>query len=126
MSPFYCILKIRLIAIYATILLNLGVIMRYLFWLIKFIGFVLLFGFAMHNANPVRLNFYLGSSWEAPLALILLVFLVLGAAIGLLANLGQVIRLRREVLTLRKERRLWVNEKINKEAEILTPPLDAI
>ncbi|QZA79460.1 lipopolysaccharide assembly protein LapA domain-containing protein [Deefgea tanakiae] len=100
--------------------------MRYLFWLIKFIGFVLLFGFAMHNANPVRLNFYLGSSWEAPLALILLVFLVLGAAIGLLANLGQVIRLRREVLTLRKERRLWVNEKINKEAEILTPPLDAI
>nr|WP_314898824.1 lipopolysaccharide assembly protein LapA domain-containing protein [uncultured Deefgea sp.] len=100
--------------------------MRYLLWLIKSIGFVLLFGFAMHNANPVRLNFYLDSSWEAPLALILLVFLVLGAAIGLLANLGQVIRLRREVLTLRKEKRLSVSEKFTKEAEILTPPLDAI
>ncbi len=100
--------------------------MRYLLWLIKFIGFVLLFGFAMHNASPVRLNFYLGSSWEAPLALILLVFLVLGTAIGLLANLGQVIRLRREVLALRKEKRLSVNEKSNKETEILNPPLDAI
>jgi len=100
--------------------------MRYLFWLIKFIGFILLFGFAMHNANTVRLNFYLGHSWEAPLALILLVFLVLGAAIGLLANLGQVVRLRREVLMLRKEKRQSASEKTNKEAEILTPPLDAI
>lgn len=100
--------------------------MRYLFWLIKFIGFLLLFGFAMHNANPVRLNFYLGYVWDAPLALILLIFLVLGAAIGLLANLGQVVRLRRELLALRKEKRLSANERNNKEVEILTPPRDAI
>ena len=102
--------------------------MHYFFWLIKFIGFLLLLGFAMHNAGTVRLNFYLGYAWDAPLALILLTFLVIGAAIGLLANLGQVVRLRRELLTLRKEKRLSTSEKTNKEAEIeiLTPPRDAI
>lgn len=100
--------------------------MRYLSWFIKFIAFVMLFGFAMHNASPVKLNFYLGYAWEAPLALILLVFLVLGAAIGLLANLGQVIKLRRELLILRKEKRVSLSEKSNKDTEILTPPRDAI
>ncbi len=98
--------------------------MRYLFWLIKFVAFVLLFGFAMHNANPVTLNFYLGTVWNAPLALILLVFFVTGAATGLLASLGQVIRLRRELVVLRKEKRQVVNSPPN-HAEILTPPRDA-
>lgn len=100
--------------------------MRYMLWIVKFVSFILLFGFAMHNASTVRLNFYLGYYWEAPLALVLLVFLVFGAAIGLLANLGQVIRLRREMLSLRKEKRVSANLKANKEAEILTPPLDAV
>jgi lipopolysaccharide assembly protein A len=99
--------------------------MRYLSWLIKFVAFVLLFGFAMHNANPVSLNFYLGYTWNAPLALILLVFLVLGASIGLLASLGQVIRLRRELVVLRKEKRQAPS--INTaNSEILQPPRDAI
>ena len=52
--------------------------------------------------------------------------MVVGAAIGLLANLGQVVRLRRELLALRKEKRLSLNEKNSKEVEILTPPRDAI
>ena len=100
--------------------------MRYLSWLIKFVAFVLLFGFAMHNANPVTLNFYLGYAWSAPLALILLVFLVLGASIGLLASLGQVIRLRRELVVLRKEKRQAAATPSDTNAEVLLPPRDAL
>jgi len=79
--------------------------MRYLLWLIKFLLFVLLFGFAMHNADPVTLKFFLGYAWQAPLALVLLVFFVGGAALGLLAALGQVVKQRRELVGLRKELR---------------------
>ncbi|GAA5786486.1 hypothetical protein GCM10007860_05260 [Chitiniphilus shinanonensis] len=79
--------------------------MRYLLWLIKFLLFVVLFGFAMHNAEPIALKFFLGYTWEAPLALVLLVFFVLGALLGLTAALGQVVRQRRELVALRKELR---------------------
>ncbi|NHQ85319.1 LapA family protein [Iodobacter fluviatilis] len=79
--------------------------MRYLFWLIKFFLFVILFGFAMHNAEPVVLKFFLGYFWQAPLALLLLVFFVVGAVFGLLAAFSKIIRLRREVVGLKKELR---------------------
>ncbi|TJZ74023.1 LapA family protein [Chitiniphilus eburneus] len=79
--------------------------MRYLLWLIKFLLFVVLFVFAMHNAEPVALKFLLGYSWEAPLALVLLAFFILGALLGLTAALGQVVRQRRELVALRKELR---------------------
>ncbi|WP_148715861.1 LapA family protein [Chitinolyticbacter meiyuanensis] len=80
--------------------------MRYLLWLIKFLLFVLLFGFAMHNAEPISLKFFLGYIWQAPLALVLLVFFVAGVALGLLAALGQMVKLRRELVGLRKELRI--------------------
>ncbi|MCX7207025.1 MAG: lipopolysaccharide assembly protein LapA domain-containing protein [Proteobacteria bacterium] len=79
--------------------------MRYLFWLIKFLLFVILFGFAMHNADPVVLKFFLGYFWQAPLALLLLVFFVVGVVFGLLAAFSKIIRLRREVVSLKKELR---------------------
>ncbi|QBC45271.1 LapA family protein [Iodobacter fluviatilis] len=79
--------------------------MRYFYWLIKFILFVIMFGFAMHNAEPVVLKFFLGYFWQAPLALLLLVFFVVGAVFGLLAAFSKIIRLRREVVSLKKELR---------------------
>ncbi|MDW5415675.1 MULTISPECIES: lipopolysaccharide assembly LapA domain-containing protein [unclassified Iodobacter] len=79
--------------------------MRYFYWLIKFILFVIMFGFAMHNAEPVVLKFFLGYFWQAPLALLLLVFFVVGAVFGLLAAFSKIIRLRREVVGLKKELR---------------------
>ncbi|MBE9609454.1 lipopolysaccharide assembly protein LapA domain-containing protein [Chitinilyticum piscinae] len=80
--------------------------MRYLLWGIKFLLFALLFVFAMNNAEPVRIRFFLGYSWDAPMALVLLIVLVLGAVLGILASLGQSIRLRREVVQLRKDRKI--------------------
>ncbi len=79
--------------------------LHYILWPLKFILFAVLFGFAMHNADMVRLRFFLGYDWNAPLALLLLVFFVLGALFGLLACLTRMARLRREVVTLRRELR---------------------
>lgn len=77
--------------------------LRPLFWLLKFALFAVLFGFAMHNADLVKLHFFLGYSWNLPLHVLLLVFFVLGAAFGLLACLARMARLRRELVRLRRE-----------------------
>jgi len=50
-------------------------------------------------------RFYLGSQWDSPLALVLLVFFAVGAAAGIAACLGHAYRQRREILELRKELR---------------------
>ncbi|MCB5195028.1 LapA family protein [Deefgea salmonis] len=101
--------------------------MRYLLWAVKFTAFVMLFGFAMHNANPVTLNFFFNYVWHAPLALILLVFFVSGAVIGLLASLGQVIRLRRELVAIRKEKRQPINSStVLSPSVAIEPPRDAL
>ncbi|AOX99322.1 lipopolysaccharide assembly LapA domain-containing protein [Jeongeupia sp. USM3] len=101
--------------------------MRYLFWLIKFLLFVVLFGFAMHNAEPVALNFFLGYVWQAPLALLLLISFVLGTVFGILAVLGKVIRLRRELVSLRKEvRTRSTPEVVTVDGAALQPPRDAV
>ncbi|HEX7810458.1 MAG TPA: LapA family protein [Burkholderiales bacterium] len=79
--------------------------MRYLSWALRILLFLLLFGFALKNTAPVAVHFYLGSRWESPLALVLLVFFAAGAAAGVAACLSHSYRQRREILELRKELR---------------------
>lgn len=79
--------------------------MRYFSWALRILLFLLLFGFALKNTDPVTVRFYLGSHWDAPLVLVLLVFFGAGAAAGVLACLTYVYRQRREILQLRKEAR---------------------
>jgi len=79
--------------------------MRYLSWTFRVLLFVLLFGFALKNSDPVNLRFYLGAHWEASLALVVLVFFGAGAAAGVIGCLTYVYRQRREILQLRKELR---------------------
>lgn len=97
--------------------------MRYLMWAIKLLLFCILFVFAMHNADPVRLRFFLGYYWDAPLALLLLLTLAIGAVCGILAGLGQSIRLRRELLALRKDKKVRGEQTISSvphvDAEVL-------
>ncbi|QLG87701.1 LapA family protein [Chitinibacter bivalviorum] len=100
--------------------------MHYLSWMIKLLVFVVLFGFAMHNAAPIDLHFFLGYAWNAPLAMILLVFFVIGAAFGILASFGQVIRLRRELVQLRKVSRTQTPAPQSQADQILEQPKDAI
>ncbi len=79
--------------------------MRYLSWTFRFLLFVLLFGFALKNSDPVVVRFYLGAHWEASLALVVLVFFGIGAAAGVIACFAYIYRQRREILQLRKELR---------------------
>ncbi|WP_137938111.1 lipopolysaccharide assembly protein LapA domain-containing protein [Chitinivorax sp. B] len=79
--------------------------MRYFIWAMQFIVFLLFLGFALHNSQTVSLRYFLGYEWQAPLILMLLVFFCIGAAFGLLAGLGQLLKLRREILVLKKELR---------------------
>lgn len=77
--------------------------MRYLGWAVKILLFVILLGFALHNSQPVTLQFFLGYVWQAPLIVLLLVAFVLGALSGVLALLPILFRLRRERGKLRKQ-----------------------
>jgi uncharacterized integral membrane protein len=79
--------------------------MRYLSWAFRILLFVLLFGFALKNSDPVTVRFYLGAHWEASLALVVLVFFVVGVAAGVIASFAYIYRQRREILQLRKELR---------------------
>lgn len=77
--------------------------MRYISWALRILLFLLLFGFALKNTDPVMVHFYLGSRWEAPLAMVVLVFFGVGAVAGVIACLSHIYRQRREILQLRKE-----------------------
>lgn len=79
--------------------------MRYLSWILRLLLFVLLLGFALKNSDPVSVRFYLGSQWDASLALVALVFFGIGAAAGVIACFAYIYRQRREILQLRKELR---------------------
>lgn len=77
--------------------------MRYISWALRILLFLLLFGFALMNTDRVIVRFFLGSQWEAPLAMVVLVFFGVGAVAGVVACLTHVFRQRREILKLRKE-----------------------
>ncbi|OIQ99716.1 hypothetical protein GALL_182960 [mine drainage metagenome] len=77
--------------------------MRLLIWLLRAIIFVLLFGLAIKNSGTVILRSYFGSSWQAPLSLVMLGCFAAGAAIGVTAALATLVRQRREIMQLRRE-----------------------
>jgi uncharacterized integral membrane protein len=79
--------------------------MRYLSWLLGLVLFLLALGFAVKNGELVTVRYYLGYQWQAPLALVVLVFLCAGAVLGVFASLGFVFRQRREILALKRELR---------------------
>ena len=79
--------------------------MRVLAWTLRIILFLALFLFALKNTDTVSLRLYFDQVWQAPLILVLLVFLVAGAAMGVLATLATVFRQRREIAQLKRELR---------------------
>jgi len=72
-------------------------------WSLRVVMFLALFFFALKNTETVALRLYFEHVWQAPLVLVLLVFFVGGAVIGVLATLGTVFRQRREIAALRRE-----------------------
>lgn len=78
-------------------------IFRLLSWMMRAALFLLLLLFALKNTDPVTLKFFFERSWQVPLVLLLLLFLLLGAALGLIAAMGRMFAERRQILALRKE-----------------------
>jgi len=71
--------------------------------------------FAVLNAQPVKFDFYFGST-EQPLSLIIVVTLILGSLLGILASFGLIVRSRREAARQRRAAELAEKEVANLRA----------
>jgi uncharacterized integral membrane protein len=78
--------------------------MRYVTWAIRLVLFVLLIAFAAKNADPVTLRFYFDMALQAPLIVVLLGAFAAGALFGILALLTTVLRQRREITLLKRQK----------------------
>jgi putative membrane protein len=78
--------------------------MRVLLWAFRVFIFLFLFAFSLKNTDPVSLHFLFETVWQAPLVIVMLAFFAGGAVLGVLSLLGTVLRLRRQVTRLRRER----------------------
>lgn len=86
--------------------------MRIVTWAIRLLIFAFVAAFAAKNIEPVTLRFYFDVLWEAPLVVVLLAFLALGAALGLTAAVGTMLRQRREIGRLRRELRQYAETSL--------------
>ncbi len=76
--------------------------MKILVWSLRFAILLVLVWYSVKNAELVTLHAY-PWSWQAPLVLIILAFFAAGVLLGVLASLGSIWRLMREVSGLKKE-----------------------
>ena len=58
--------------------------MKYLAWLLKAAIFFTLFAFALNNQHDAVVHFFFGTTWRAPLVLVLLTVFVMGVAVGVI------------------------------------------
>lgn len=70
--------------------------MKYLTWLLKAAVFFTLFAFALNNQGSVQVKLFFGAHWQAPLVLVLLATLALGAALGMLVMVPVWLRAKRQ------------------------------
>lgn len=74
----------------------------------------MLFGilFAVLNYEQVQINYYFGTS-QIPLALMLVLFLVIGALFAAFASIGMVLKYKRQIMKLRREAKNTEREVTN-------------
>jgi uncharacterized integral membrane protein len=77
--------------------------MKLLFRLIALVLFVVFFDFALKNTDEVVLHFFWGSQTRSPIIILLLMFFIAGAAMGVLAMVTTVLSYRRELARYKKE-----------------------
>ena len=77
--------------------------MRALLWILRGFIFLFLLAFALKNTETITVRFFFDAAWQSPLIIVVLAFFAAGAALGLLALLGTLFRLRREVARLKRE-----------------------
>jgi uncharacterized integral membrane protein len=76
--------------------------MRALLWVCRIFIFLFLLAFAVKNKDPVSIHLFFDTSWQAPLVIVVLAFFAGGMALGVLALLGRVFGLKREIARLKR------------------------
>lgn len=89
--------------------------MRILSYLILLLLVLLGVTFAVLNASPVLINYYIGSR-SLPLSLLLVVFLICGVLLGLIAGLISYLRVHSKNRQLRQRLKLVEAEVTNLRA----------
>jgi uncharacterized integral membrane protein len=79
--------------------------MRWITWAIRLVLLVFLVALAAKNVDPVTVRFYFDVGLSAPLIVVLFATFALGAAFGVLALLGTLLRQRRALSALRSRER---------------------
>ena len=68
--------------------------------------------FALMNAEPVQLDYYFGTM-KAPLSLLVVIAIIVGAGLGVFASMGIVVGQKRELAKLRKSAKVAEEEVSN-------------
>jgi putative membrane protein len=76
--------------------------MRVVLWCCRIFIFLFLLAFALKNTEPVSVSFFFETSWHAPLIIVVLAFFAGGVALGILALLGTIFGLKREISRLKR------------------------
>jgi uncharacterized integral membrane protein len=71
--------------------------------IVKVVLFLLLLGFAALNSDHVRLRYFLGLEWQAPLSLVILAAFAVGLLTGLLGCSLRLLRNYRELRALHRQ-----------------------
>lgn len=69
--------------------------MKYLSWLLKAAVFFTVFAFALNNQADVRVHFFFGRFWDAPLVLVVLATLAIGVLLGIAVMVPVWLRARK-------------------------------
>lgn len=89
--------------------------MRLFVYLLFFVVLLVCVGFAVINAEPVAVSYYFGEL-TAPISLIVVIAIIVGAILGIVAGLGMVLKAKREISGLRRQLRLKEKEVSNLRA----------
>jgi len=90
---------------------------KYLSWLLKAAVFFTVFAFALNNQSSVRVHFFFGTFWDAPLVLVVLATLAIGVALGIAVMVPLWLRARKAQSALKP-----VAQTPPPAADLPTPP----
>ena len=80
--------------------------MSYLIWILRAGLIIALLGFALKNDQQVKLSYFFGYEWQSSLVIVLLMFFVAGAAVGVFSMFPNLLKQRREISRLKRDIRM--------------------
>lgn len=96
--------------------------MRYFVWILRLVIFVVILMFALKNTRPVDVSFFADHVIVGvPLIVVMLVMLVLGTVLGWLIAMPSILKHRREVARLKRDK-VQLEEKLDR---VMAPPVEA-